>query len=85
MATIQDVQTLVQEVQSIGDAILQELEAAVPSVDGPAVIAGTALDLIATLAQKALSAWSAASGTPITVESVQALLPNPTPLTPPTS
>ena len=37
------------------------------------------------LVQAALTAWSNASGTPITVASVQALLPNPTPLTPPTS
>lgn len=37
------------------------------------------------LAAIALTAWSNASGIPITVASVQALLPNPDPLSKPTS
>lgn len=37
------------------------------------------------LAVAAVTAWSNASGTPITVASVQALLPNAAPLSPPTS
>lgn len=40
---------------------------------------------VEALAAIALTAWSNASGTPITVASVQALLPNATLLTPPTS
>jgi len=83
MATVQDVENLVSEVQSIGDAVLQELAAFIPSSAAVDLAAGTALDLIANLATKALAAWSAASGTPITAASVQALMPNPTPLTPP--
>jgi hypothetical protein len=40
--------------------------------------------VLAQLAADALSAWSKASGIPITPESVAALMPNDMPLTPPT-
>lgn len=79
---IQDFTNIVGEVKDGADAILAELEK-VPAVSGEAALTQGVVDLSTELVTKALAAWSAASGTPITVESIQALLPNPTPLTPP--
>lgn len=50
-----------------------------PGLAAPAAV----LTIVEQLVGKALTAWSNASGTPITVETVMALLPNPDPLTPP--
>jgi hypothetical protein len=41
------------------------------------------LPIISELVSVALNAWSKANGQPITPETIQALLPNPNPLTPP--
>lgn len=81
--TAADVAASITEVKGVADSILEELEP-VPAVGADALIAQNVLDLLSDLASKALLAWSGASGTPITVESLQALLPNSTPLTPPT-
>lgn len=80
MATVADVSNILSEVNSASTAILGTLSAVDPAIDVPAAVA----EEILALATTALAAWSASSGTPITVESVTALLPNPTPLTPPT-
>lgn len=74
------ISTAVSEVQAIGDTILATLEQVDPAVSVPAATAEVILDLAAKYAVKALTAWSNASGTPITVESIQSLLPNPDPL-----
>ena len=76
----QDVKTTVEEIQAAGDMILSSIETLAPGVAVPAGIAQMLLDL----ASKAVGAWAAASDTPITIEALQALLPNPVPLTPPT-
>lgn len=76
--------TVVTDVQVIGDAILEEVGSLVPGATVPAVTAEKILDLLAKLASKAITAWGAASNTPITPETIAALLPNPEPLTPPT-
>lgn len=81
--TAAQVATAVQEGQDVADTILETIEGLNPAVAVPAGAAQTILDLTAQLVQKALAAWSSASGQPITVESVQALLPNPAPLDPP--
>jgi hypothetical protein len=83
--TTTEVTTAVTETQAVGDTILATLEAVDPAVDIPAATAATILDLIAELVSKALTAYSAASGTPITTATIEALLPNATPLTAPTS
>lgn len=75
--------TAVQETQAIGDTILATLSAVDPAVALPDAAAQQILDLVAQMATKALTAWSASSGVAITAESVTALLPNPTPLTAP--
>lgn len=72
--------TDVTAVQGVAGSILATIEAVDPAADVPAEIAGEALTLLAQLATAALNAWSNASGEPITIESVTALLPNPTPL-----
>lgn len=75
--------TAVSEGQAIGDTILNTIRAVDPGVELPVASAQIILDLLAKLVVTGLTAWSNASGTPITVESIQALLPNQTPLTAP--
>lgn len=77
--------SVVTDVQAIGDAILVEVGSVLPGEEIPAAAAQAVLDLLSQLASKAITAWGAASGTPITPETIAALLPNPTPLTPPTA
>ena len=81
--TAGQVATAVTEVQTVGDSILKEIEVYAPGDAVPAGTAGLILDLASQLASKALAAWSAASGTPITAESVLALLPDQVPVAPP--
>jgi hypothetical protein len=85
MATAASVTGVVSEVQGIADLILKTIEGVDPTVTLPAELAGQVVDLLASLVTKALTAWSASSGIQPTVANVQALLPNPAPLTPPTS
>jgi hypothetical protein len=75
---------VVAEVKAAADLILTTIETVAPSVGGEAAMAQNIVDLVATMVQKALSAYSAASGVEVNAETVLALLPNPTPLTPPT-
>jgi hypothetical protein len=81
MATAGSVLSVVQEIEQVSNEVLAEIEALDPALALPV----SAIESLEGLAQAAITAWSTASGTPITVASVQALLPNPTPLTPPTS
>lgn len=83
MSTASDVSTAVAEVQAVADAILKLIEVDVPPVAGEAAVSQSILDEIATLLLKALAAYQAAAGTPITVEAFQALYADSTPLTPP--
>jgi chemotaxis protein CheY-P-specific phosphatase CheC len=66
--------------QAIGNTILDTVSAVDPAADVPAAEAGAILNLTGQLVSAALTAWSNASGTPITAETVAALLPNATPL-----
>lgn len=56
-----------------------------PELELPVKAAELIVPVIESLAEAAINGWSQATGTPITVEAVTALLPNPTPLTPPTA
>jgi hypothetical protein len=80
--TNQDVSNAVTTIQSVGDLILEEVEQFAPST---AAAVSTA-ELLLDLAAKAVAAWASASGVPVTVENLQALVAklNPEPLTPPT-
>ena len=77
------IETAVKDVQTTGDLILETIKGEDPEVALPASTAEAVLGLVGNLVSTALTAFSAASGTPITVASVLALLPNDTPLTPP--
>jgi hypothetical protein len=79
--TVAQVSTYVSEVAGSADLILTTIETLDPAIAPEAAL----VEEIAKLAAKGLAAWSASSGTPITAESVLALLPNPTPLSPPTA
>ena len=81
MATAGDVLSTIQEIEQVSNEVLAEIQALDPALALP-VTAVTALE---GLVNAAISAWSAASGQPVTVASLQALLPNAAPLTPPTS
>lgn len=83
--TAGQVTTAIQEVQQTGDLILKAIEGVDPAVEVETETATGVLNLTADLVTKALAAWIAAAGEPITADSVMALMPNPTPLTPPTS
>ena len=79
------VTTVVNEIKTTADTILATIESFVPGVAGEAAIAQGIVDLAGVMVGKALAAWSTASGQPITAETIAALLPNATPLTPPTA
>ena len=81
--TAAEVSTVVQEIQSTGDVILETVAAVDPGVALPVETAQALVDLFGTMASKALTAWSVASNTPITHESIVALLANATPLSAP--
>lgn len=75
--------SIVTEIQGIADTILATIGVAAPGVALETAAAAGLVDLFSQLASKALAAYSEASGTPINSDTVTALLPNPTPLTPP--
>lgn len=75
--------SVLNEIKLGADTILSTLGAVDPELALPAGLAERVADEVLALASKALTAYTAASGTPITVESVQALLANPTPLSAP--
>lgn len=81
--TLQD---FINDLQAAGGVVAQgiaTLETLDPAVVPEAEIAKLVFNISSDLVSKALTAWSNASGQPITVETVLALLPNPDPLTPP--
>jgi hypothetical protein len=79
--TIQQISTDVTGISGIANSIMNTIEGLDPALAAPL----EAVKAVESLASAALTAWSNASGTPITVASVQALLPNAAPLTKPTS
>jgi hypothetical protein len=72
--------TDVTAVQGVATTILSTIEAVDPAVGVPAEEAAVAIALVAQLVTAALTAWSNASGTAITADSITALLPDSTPL-----
>lgn len=78
--TVADVSALVTQADGVANVILESLAQADPEVAVPAHIA----EQVALLVSKGLAAYAAASGRPITPATIAALMPNPTPLTPPT-
>ncbi len=85
MATATDVQAAVQETAAVAQEILTIISVSDPALSPATGTTMAVVALVAQLAAKALAAWTAASSMPITVQGVQALAPNPTPLPPPTA
>jgi len=82
------VEDFVVDLQGVGVVVNQgitTLEALDPAVIPEAEIAKIIFGISSQLLAATLTAWSKASGQAITVESITALLPDPTPLTPPTA
>lgn len=77
--------TVVKEVQAVGDQILEVVDVVEPGVALPAELAEKILDLSGEMLTKALTAWQAASGQPITAESIAALMPSTQTLDAPTA
>jgi hypothetical protein len=81
---ITTVQNTVTEIEQDAGTVLETIAAVDPAVAIPVATAEGIVSLVGGLITKALLAWSAASGTPITQASVLALLPDNTPLVAPT-
>lgn len=75
----------ITEIQTASNAVLGVIETVDPEVKVPAEVASATLTLLGTIITAATAAYSKASQTDITVESILALLPNATPLPAPTS
>lgn len=76
-----NISAIISEVGGIANGILTTIA----TVDPTAALPVAVIAEIEKLATQALAAWTAAKNTAITVESVQALLPNAAPLSAPTS
>lgn len=85
--TIADFVAQMEAIATTAETAIATAEKFIPSqeVDAALNIAEAVLPIAEDLVAKALTAWSTASGEAITVESVTALLPDATPLTPPTA
>ena len=81
--TVQEFIADMDSVVTVAAQGLKTVEELDPGLTLPAEIADAILPVVEQLVSSALSAWSNASGQPITVETVTLLLPDPTPLTPP--
>lgn len=79
MATVSQVATDVAEIGAIANSILQAASAVDPALEAPA----ETVALLSDLVTKAVAAFAKASGQPVTAASIEALMPNATPLTPP--
>lgn len=77
--TAAEIAAAIAEIEADSSSVLGLIEGLDPALTAPIGIA----ELLASLAAKALTAWSNASGMPITAASVLALMPDETPLTPP--
>lgn len=78
--TAVEIESHISEVQAAVDAILATISALDSEDEVPVAEAASILNLLATVLAKALAAYSAAAGAPITIDSVRALAPNPVPL-----
>lgn len=81
--TVLEFTTALTEVEALAQSALKTVSAIDPELEAPIVLTADVLALVSSLVTTALTAWSAANDQPITVDTVQALLPNVTPLTPP--
>jgi hypothetical protein len=83
--TVQSFLDDLQKVETLAQAGLKTVEALSPdpTVDLTAGAISAVLPIAASLLSAALSAWSTANNQPVTLEAIQALFPNSTPLSQP--
>lgn len=81
--TSEQVVTAVQEAQGVGDTILEIVKQVDPGVAVEGAMAEEVLNLAAQMVVKAMTAYTAAGGDPITAETIAKLAPNPIPLSAP--
>lgn len=84
--TVQELIAIIETIGTDATAVLNILKTYVPNQELAAIanLADLIIPITEQLAANGLTAWSNASGQAITVQSVQALMPDPTPLPPPT-
>jgi len=73
------------EIQRDAAIVLEIIKTTYPQVSDEAAVAERILTILAALVTKALAAYAAASGAPITPANIENLMPNPTALTLPNS
>lgn len=83
--TVAAIVSTTEEIQRDAAVVLEIIKATYPQVTDEATIAESILTILATLVTKALTAYAAASGTPITSANIASLMPSSTPLTAPNS
>ena len=83
MADAQKVVDVTNEIIAESQAVLAIIGAVDPEIAGETAATSGVLAILAGLVTKALTAYAAAADTPITPETVAALMPNPVPLTEP--
>jgi hypothetical protein len=83
--SVATVQAAVNDVRAASATVLAILEGLDPALDVPAEAAGGVVTELTGLVTAALTALQNASGEAVTPDTIAALMPNPTPLTPPTS
>lgn len=81
--TVQDFLDALQEIESLAITGAETVKALDPALTAPIAGFEVVLPIVSKLVSVALSAYSSANDQPITPETIQALLPNQTPLTPP--
>jgi len=81
--TVSAIISATEEIQRDAAVVLEIIKATYPQVTDEAAITESILTILATLVTKALTAYAAASGTPITPANIASLMPNPMPLTAP--
>ncbi|QEE30794.1 hypothetical protein FTW19_24010 [Terriglobus albidus] len=74
-----------EEIQRDAAIVLEIIKTTYPQISDEAAVAESILTILATLVTKALTAYAAASGIPITPANIANLMPNPKALTPPSS
>ena len=83
--TVAAIISTTEEIQRDAAIVLEIIKTTYPQVSDEAAVAERILTILAALVTKALTAYAAASGAPITPANIEGLMPNPMPLTAPNS
>ncbi|QEE30791.1 hypothetical protein FTW19_23995 [Terriglobus albidus] len=78
--TVAAIISTTEEIQRDTVIVLEIIRTTYPQVSDEATVAESILTILTALVTKALAAYAAASGTPITPASIESLMPNPSAL-----